>query len=125
MKSPILLSTCALVLTLTALPAFADSYNRRHWDDGYDSYRRGLQQRDYETQSTTMDAAGNPITTRTEVERDQDEYSRKTTVTGPDGQYSAQELEVEYGKDKIKRKVTTTNPDGTVDIQNQRYKLND
>jgi hypothetical protein len=79
----------------------------------------------YTTESTTTDAAGNPITTRTEVERDRDEYRRKTTVTGPDGLIGAKEVEIDYGRDKIKRKTTTTNPDGTIEIETQRYKLDD
>ena len=104
--------------------AAAESYHRRNWSSGYNDYRAGIN-RDYTIKNTTRDAEGRPTTTRTEVEQDHDEYNRKTTVRGPDGEYSAQEIEIDYGDDKIKQKTTTTHPDGTVDVDTQRYKVND
>lgn len=125
MRHPFLLAAATMLLGLSSIPAPADPYQRSHWDRGYDNYRTGLSDQDYEIETTTPDAQGNPVTTRTEVERNHDEYTRKTTVTGPDDQYSAQEVEVDYGDSKIKRTTTTTNLDGTVDVQTQRYKVND
>lgn len=124
MKHHVIITALMALAVFSSATSQAATY-KRYWVTpyGYGDDIPGLSGKSYTTQSTTTDAAGNPITTRTEVERSRDEYRRKTTVTGPDGLIGAKEVEIDYGRDKVKRKIITTNPDGSIDIETQRYRL--
>ncbi len=124
MKRPVIITALTALAILSAAPSQAATY-KRYWVTPYGDEMSGLSGKSYTTETTATDAAGNPVTTRIEVERSRDEYSRKTTVTGPDGLIGAKEVEIDFGRDKIKRKTTTTSADGNIDIETQRYKLDD
>lgn len=89
-------------------------------------YHPGVRGNDYTVETTTTDSRGNPVTIRTEVERDRNRYNSKTSVTGADGQeLGSREIDIDFDRNKTQRKVTTTRADGTVDIQTETYRTDD
>lgn len=122
-----ILMVMGCLMTIPSYQAYAD-HRWGHAADLYDrdnNNRHNRENDDYTIKSTTTNEAGQPIVTRTTVERDRDEYTRTTTVKGPDGLISREKEDIEYDDDEITRTTRTLNPDGTVDTDKQIYEFNE